>query len=34
MRNTFVEKSYTECGGEASPTLFSEKLKLNRSLDH
>ena len=27
MRNIFVEKSYTKCGGETSPTPFSEKLK-------
>ena len=25
MRNIFVEKSYTKCGGEAIPRLFSEK---------
>ena len=31
MRKIFLEKSYTECGGEASPRpekLKSEKLKL------
>ena len=28
MRNTFVEKSYTKCGGESSPRPFSEKSKL------
>ena len=33
MRNSFLEKSYTECGGETSPRLFSEKLKLGISLD-
>ena len=33
MRNIFPEKSYTECGGETSPRPFSEKLKLNISLD-
>ena len=34
MRNVFVEKSNTNCGEENSPTPFSEKLKLNISLDH
>ena len=33
MRNIFLEKSYTECGGETSPRLFSEKLKSSISLD-
>ena len=33
MRNIFLEKSYTKCGGETSPRLFFEKLKLNISLD-
>ena len=33
MRNIFLEKSYTNCGGETSPIPFSEKLKLNISLD-
>ena len=33
MRNIFLEKSYTKCGGETSPRLFSEKLKLSISLD-
>ena len=33
MRNIFIEKSYTKCGGESSPRPFSEKLKLNLSLD-
>ena len=33
MRNIFLEKSYRKCGGETSPTPFSEKLKLNTSLD-
>ena len=28
MRNIFLEKSYTKCGGETSPRPFSEKLKL------
>ena len=26
MRNTFLEKSYTKCGGQARPRPFSEKL--------
>ena len=26
MRSIFLEKSYTKCGGETSPRLFSEKL--------
>ena len=29
MRNIFLEKSYTKCGGETSPRPFSEKLKLS-----
>ena len=33
MRNISLEKSYTECDGETSPTPFSEKLKLSISLD-
>ena len=33
MRNIFLEKSCTKYGGETSPTLFSEKLKLSISLD-
>ena len=33
MKNIFLEKSYTKCGGETSPRLFSEKLKLSISLD-
>ena len=33
MRNIFIEKSYTKCGGETSPRPFSEKLKLCTSLD-
>ena len=27
--NIFLEKSYTKCGGETSPTLLSAKLKLS-----
>ena len=33
IRNIFLEKSYTKCGGETSPRPFSEKLKLSMSLD-
>ena len=33
MRNTFLEKLFTKCGGETSPRPFSEKLKLSISLD-
>ena len=33
MRNIFLEQSYTKYGGETSPKLFSEKLKLSISLD-
>ena len=33
MRNIFLEKSYTQGGGETSPRPFSEKLKLSMSLD-
>ena len=33
MRNIFLEKSYTKCGGETSPRLFSKKSKLSISLD-
>ena len=33
MRNIVLEKSYTECGGENGPRLFSEKLTLTISLD-
>ena len=32
-RHIFLEKSYTECGGESSPRLFSEKLILLVPLD-
>ena len=32
-RNIFVEKSYTNFGGETSPRPFSKKLKLTTSLD-
>ena len=33
MGISFLEKSYIKCGGETSPRPFSEKLKLNKSLD-
>ena len=33
MRNIFIEKSYTKCGGEAIPRPFFKKLKLSISLD-
>ena len=34
MKNIFFEKSYTKCGGGASPIPFSKKSKLSLSLDH
>ena len=34
MRDIFVEKSYTKCGGETIPRLFFKKSKLSVSLDH
>ena len=33
LRNIFLEKSYTKCGGENRPRHFSGKLKLSISLD-
>ena len=33
MRNIFLQKSYTKCGGETSSRPISEKLKLSISLD-
>ena len=33
LRNIFLEKSYTRCGGETSPRPFSKKLKLRIPLD-
>ena len=33
MRKVFLGKSYTKCGGEASPIPFYKKLKLRISLD-
>ena len=32
-RKTSLKKSYTEGGGETSPRLFYEKLKMSISLD-
>ena len=31
MRNIFLEKSYTKCGGETIPKPFSKKSKLSIS---
>ena len=33
MRNTFIEKSYTKCGGKTISRLFSKKSKFSTSLD-
>ena len=33
MRNIFLEKSHTTCGGDTIPRPFSKKLKLSISLD-
>ena len=33
MKNIIPEKSYTKCGGEASPRAFYKKSKLSGSLD-
>ena len=33
MRNIFVEKSNTKCGGETSTRRYFKKLKLSISLD-
>ena len=33
LRNIFLEKSYTKCGGEPIPRPFSEKSNLSISLD-
>ena len=33
MRNIFLERSYSKCGGETSPRPFSKKLKLTISPD-
>ena len=33
LRNIFIEKSYTKCGGETIPIPFYKKSKLSISLD-
>ena len=33
LRNIFLEKSYTKCGGETIPRSFYKKSKLTISLD-
>ena len=33
MKNIFLEKSYTKCGGKTIPRTFSKKSKLSISLD-
>ena len=33
MRNIFLEKLYTKCGGDTVPRLFSKKSKFRISLD-
>ena len=33
MRNIFIKRSYTKCGGETIPILFSKNSKLSISLD-
>ena len=33
IRNIFLEKSYTKCGGETIPRSFSKKSRLSISLD-
>ena len=33
IRQIFIEKSYTECGGKTSPRPLTKKLKLSISLD-
>ena len=33
MKNLFLEKSYTECGGESNPRPLSKNSKLSISLD-
>ena len=33
LRSIFLEKSYTECGGETIPTPFSKKSNVSISLD-
>ena len=33
MKNIFLEKPYTKCGGEDSPRPFYKKTKLSISID-
>ena len=33
IRNIFLQKLYTKCGGEATPRLFYKKSKLSISID-
>ena len=33
VKNIFLEKPYTKCGGETNPRPFSKKSKLSVSLD-
>ena len=33
MRKTFLEESYTMCGGKTNPKRFPRKLKLSTYLD-
>ena len=33
MRNIFLEKLYTKCGGETSPRPFSKRPRLSKSFD-
>ena len=33
MKNIFLEKSYTKCGGETIPRFFFKKSKLSISLN-
>ena len=33
MKNIFLEKSYTKCGGDTTPRPFSKKSKLTISLN-
>ena len=33
MRNIFLEKAYTKCGGETDPLNFLKKSKLSIALD-
>ena len=33
MRNIFLEKSYTKCGGETIPRVFPKKIKTEHTSD-